>query len=471
MLDGIFREYDIRGIVGQELVIEKAYALGLALAAFFMQQTDQDTDQVRTIVVGMDGRTHSPAFAQEICRALLDSGITVIFIGLCPTPVMYFSLYQLPVKGGVMITASHNGPAYNGMKICLGKQSVWGAQLRELRELYKQGAGYISAIRGEYREYTMIDSYVTWLTEHFPHLKGMDLRVLIDCGNGATGMVMPALIAAMDWPAVQLLYATIDGSFPHHQPDPTVEEHMHDLKKSIIDEGYDVGIGFDGDGDRMASLTCKGELIAGDMLLAVFSKQIIAEHPGAAVVFDGKCSQVLSDLLKAWGAQFHIVPTGHPNIKEAVKKHKALLGGELSCHFFFNDRYFGYDDGIYAALRLLEIIYTLGESLHNLISSLPRTYTTPELRVPCQETLKITIVQHAHDVFAARHDSVVIELDGIRAVLPYGWGIIRASHTQSVISIRCESSTREGLEHIKKDFYSVLVPYCDTALLQTIFKL
>ena len=457
MQDCIFREYDIRGKVGEELLIEQVYDLGRAIAVFFVQKNPG----IRNVVVGMDGRVHSQAIKDELCRALLDCGLQVLFIGVCPTPVVYFSLHTLPVDAGIIITASHNGPEYNGIKICLGKDSVWGRDIDLIRDLYKSKSQITATHTGTYADYPMIDRYVNWLANNFIPLQGMTMSAVIDCGNGAAGTVLPQLIELMEWKNVQLLYPEVDGTYPHHQADPVVEENMRDVRAILTTTDIQVGIGLDGDCDRMAPMTKSGVLVPGDIVLALFSEPVVTQNPGAAVVFDIKCSQVVPALLTEWGARPHVSPSGHSIIKSEIKKHHALLAGELSCHFFFNDRYFGYDDGIYALLRLFEILVTSGQTLDQLIARFPKTYITPEIRIPCSEEKKHEIIQAAKNIFAARPDVDLVTIDGVRVTTTYGWGIVRASNTQSVICVRCEASTQEGLARIKEDFHAALLPYFD----------
>lgn len=462
MHDCIFREYDIRGKVGEELLLEHVYDLGRAIAVYFVQKNPG----IRNVAVGMDGRIHSQTIKNELSRALTDSGLQVLFIGICPTPVVYFSLHTLSVDAGLMITASHNGPDYNGIKICLGKDSVWGRDITSIRDLYKKRSQIMVTHTGTYSEYPMIDRYITWLVNNFVHLQGMTLSAIIDCGNGVAGTVLPQLIELMEWKNVHLLYPEVDGTYPNHQADPCVEENMRDVRAILATTATQVGIGLDGDCDRMAPMTKSGILVSGDIALALFSEPVIAQNPGATIVFDSKCSQILPALLTDWGARAHSAPSGHSIIKAEIKKQHALLAGELSCHFFFNDRYFGYDDGIYAVFRLFELLLISGQTLDQLIARFPRTYITPEIRIPCAEENKHKIIEVAKKFFAARTDVDLITVDGVRVTMIYGWGILRASNTQSVISVRCESSTAEGLVRIKEDFHAALSDHFDDEFLK-----
>jgi phosphomannomutase / phosphoglucomutase len=462
MKDTIFREYDIRGKVGDELTIEGTYDLTQAIIYYFLEQKPQ----TKTILVGMDGRLHSHALKEEVCRALSDAGMDVIFIGTCPSSVLYFGLYTLQVDGGLMITASHNPKEYNGIKMSLGTDAIWGKQIQVIRELYKTKKQVHAAIKGSYREQPLIPSYIIWLVEHFPQLHGMTLSAVIDCGNGAAGTVMPDLVKAMAWNNVQLLYPEVDGTYPHHEADPTVAENMEAVKKIVQTTDCAVGIGLDGDCDRMAPMTKKGQLVLGDRLLALFAQPIIQKNPGAAVVFDIKSSGGLIELLEKWGAQPCLSATGHSNIKEQMKKHHALLGGEVSCHFFFKDQYFGYDDGIYAIFRLFDLLVTTNKSLDELLTIFPHKYSSSEFRIACPDDKKHAVVDRAKKHFSARPDVKILTLDGIRVTMPYGWGILRVSNTQPMLSMRFESDTPSGLQQVKDDFINALADDFDVVMLR-----
>lgn len=464
MRDHIFRKYDIRGVVGSDLSIDTVYDFGRALAFYFIKRDPK----TRTIVVGMDVRTHSEAIKDELVRALIDSGLDVRFIGVCSTPVLYFSLYTLAVQAGVMITASHNDKEYNGFKICYGRNPVWGHELLRLKEFYKRKLRVSPAREGLLTRFEVIPLYLSWFEEAFVHLKKVDISAVIDCGNGAAGTVIPQLVKRMGWKNVTLLHEEIDGSFPHRAPDPTNPEHIQVLSNALRRECAEVGIGFDGDADRMVAMTDDGELVAGDRMLALFSEPLLLEHPGAGVVFDSKCSQILPALLVEWGARQIMSPTGHAIVKQKMHESGALLAGELSCHFMFNDRYFGYDDGVYAMMRLFEILHDTGETLRVLLNRLPQTYALNEVRIPCSEEHKNSVIEAVYEMFTSRSDTAVTTDDGVRVVTPYGWGIVRSSNTQPVISFRCESETRDGFERIKKDFERALAPSLQQSFLDTI---
>lgn len=462
MLDVIFREYDIRGKVGTEVIIDQAYDLARAIAYYFKQRNPA----VRAIAVGMDGREHSPILKEKLCAGLIDSGMDVVFIGVCPSPALYFALHTMPVDAGVMITASHNPKEYNGFKICIGHDSVWGKQIAHIRDLFKKRAALPMAHKGTLREQPIVEPYIAWMVEHFPDLVGMQLPVVIDCGNGAAAAVIPGLIKAMRWPYITLLCGTIDGTNPNHEADPTKEANMLDVRAALATGDAVVGIGFDGDADRMAPMTKTGRLVAGDELLALFSEQVLKEFPGTTVVIDIKASSALVELVNRWGGKPVLSPSGHAIIKEHMKKTGARIGGELSCHFNFADHYFGFDDGIYAGLRLLSLLKSTGKTLEELLTIIPKRYGSFEIRMPCPEDKKLEIIATMKEVFAQRPEASLMTLDGVRVEMPYGWGIIRPSNTQPMLSIRFESASPEGLNKIKHDFLQALKPYFDQEFLR-----
>lgn len=464
MLDTIFREYDIRGKVGSELIIEDVYDLARAIAFYFSQKKVT----VKTVAVGMDGRLHSPAIKEMVCKALLDSGLDVVFIGVCPSPVLYFALHTLSVDAGLMITASHNPKEYNGLKLCLGHQSVWGLQVKDIRELFKAKAHIVATTQGALTEFSLIDTYVTWLADHFSHLKNMHLSAVVDCGNGAAGTVMPLLVKKMGWSNVRLLYEEVDGTYPNHEADPVKEKNMADVKNVLMETDIELGIGLDGDADRMAPMSKSGYLVPGDKMLALFAQHVLQDYPGASVVLDIKSSSALIELMQQWGARPCLSPSGHAIIKDQMRQYQSVLGGELSCHFFFNDRYFGYDDGIYAMLRLMEIVIYTGKTLDELLTQFPTRYSTSEIHLACAEDQKKVIVEDIKKIFASRSDMTMITIDGVRVTMADSWGIIRASNTQPMLSLRFESESLQGLERIKHEFCDVLELYFEPALLRQI---
>jgi len=467
MHDSLFRAYDIRGLVGEQLQLDKVNDLAQAIISYFLaEKTD-----LQSIIVGMDGRTHSPTIKESVIQAATKLGINVVDIGVCPTPTFYFALFTSGVSSGIMITASHNPGNYNGMKLCLETKSVWGEQIQKIKHLYKAKEFAPNASQqGTVSTYDAKQHYITWLTDHFSHLQGKAVNAVIDCGNGAGGAIIPDLIKQMDLKNVYLLYPEVDGTFPNHPADPTRKENMADVERLLKGQGsYHVGIGLDGDADRMAPMTKSGRLVPGDQLLALYSKKIVANHPGAAVVFDIKSSEALVQALNEMGAVPCVAPSGHSIIKAYLREKKAKLAGELSCHFFFNDRYFGYDDGIYAALRLFELLDESDSSLDDMLEQLPKRVSSPEYRIACKEEEKVAIIKHVEKTLQQKN-MTLLTIDGVRASTPYGWGLVRASNTQAVICLRFEAASADGLVKIENDFIDALRPYYPEKTLRGYFE-
>ncbi|MBS1986514.1 phosphomannomutase/phosphoglucomutase [Candidatus Dependentiae bacterium] len=467
MIDLIFREYDIRGKVGSELNPDDVYDFARSLAYYFKQLNPA----TQKIAVGMDGRTHSPHLKEKLCAGLLDSGLDILFLGICPSPALYFALHTLPVDAGVMITASHNPKEYNGFKICMGTTCVWGTQITQLRDLFKRRATLGATTKGSIIESPIVDPYVTWLHDHFKQLVGLQLPMVIDCANGAGAAVIPALIERMEWPNAQMLCCTIDGSYPNHEADPTKKENMRDVTHALATTDAVLGIGLDGDADRMTPMTKSGRLVRGDELLALFCKSVLEEFPNSSVIVDIKSSSALLELITRWGGIPILSPSGHAIIKEEMKRTKAPIGGELSCHFIFADHYFGFDDAIYAFLRLLELMRTTGRSLDELLTIIPERFGSAEIRMPCPEEQKKRMIAAVKQFFAHQRDAEFNELDGVRVSMPYGWGIVRASNTQAMLSLRFEANTQDGLARIKKDFFYALSPYFEPSFLYKYLEL
>lgn len=466
MKSNVFREYDIRGIVDKELPIAEMGDLARAIVTYFRSKNPS----LSSIVIGRDGRTHSPKIKKIMIDAIIDMGMDVIDIDLCPTPTLYFSLFNSQVTSGFIITASHNPKEYTGIKICFETQSVWGKEIQEIKSLFEKKEFKSADKKGSVTSHTMNDEYIAWLVDHFSHLKNMDLKVVIDCSNGTAGSVIPSLVDAMGWKNIKLLHQEVDGTFPNHEADPTKPENMRDVQKALKDDGFNLGIGFDGDCDRMSPMTRDGQLILGDKLLILFSRQVLDDHEGASIVFDIKASSGLVELLEKWGARPIMAPSGHSHIKDTLRKNNALLAGELSCHFFFADRYFGYDDGIYAMMRLFEIIIQTKKTLKELLEIFPKKVSSPEYRLACPEEKKDEIVDAVKSYLEKQKDIELITIDGVRAQTKDGWGLVRASNTQPVLSLRFESDTQEGLERIKKLFIYVLKDYLDESSLGSLSK-
>ncbi|MEC7839908.1 MAG: phosphomannomutase/phosphoglucomutase [Chlamydiota bacterium] len=461
--DCIFRQYDIRGTFGSEIDIDEVYDLSRAIAFYLLHKNPS----TKKIAIGMDGRLSSPAIKEKLCEGLQDSGIDVLWIGLCTSPILYFTTHTTDVDGGIMITASHNPKDDNGLKISLGLEPIWGDQLQILKEMFHERKHIRTCYRGVVTHYDVVSRYIDWMAEHFSHLIGKNFQAIIDCGNGAAGAVMPRLIERMQWNNVSLLYGEVDGNFPNRSSDPTKAANMTGLCEALkTGDKHTIGIGFDGDGDRMVAMTNEGYLIPGDKLLGVFSKQVIENHPNASVVFDISSSSGLTELLESIGATPCMAPTGSVYIRDYMFRHQALVGGEISCHFFFKDRNFGYDDGIYAAFRLLEIMDSTSKNLDALIADFPKKYGTETLRMPYEEDKKQLVVAAIEKYFSTREDCKVLTIDGVRATFSYGWGLVRPSNTEPKLSMRFEANTFEDLEKIKSEFTKILLEYFDEAYLK-----
>jgi phosphomannomutase/phosphoglucomutase len=436
----IFREYDIRGIWGKDLTTGAVEAIGRAFAVYLRDNFGKDR---MTVSIGMDARKSSPAVKEALTVSLNSSGVNVIDIGLCPTPVQYFSLHRLEVDGGLMITGSHNPPEFNGMKLSLGKETLYGEKIQRIRQLVEQGARAEGA--GTAVGHEIIPEYMEYLRAGFPGLHG--LKVVVDAGNGTGGLVGPALMRDLGAEVLEL-YCEPDGDFPNHHPDPVVLDNLRDLIAAVRESGAHAGIGYDGDSDRIGVVDHEGEVVWGDRLMIIFSRDILRTHRGASVIGEVKCSQTLFDDIAARGGNPIMWKTGHSLIKKKMKDAGALLAGEMSGHIFFADRYFGYDDAIYASLRLLEIMHRAGSpySIKGLLEGVPDTVSTPEIRVECPDERKFKV---AEEMKAAFRDYPVIDIDGVRINFPDGWGLIRASNTQPALVLRFEARDRASLERIR----------------------
>lgn len=436
----IFRQYDIRGIWKKDLTEEIAEVIGKAFASYLLKSINKDRAKVS---IGRDVRLHSPAIRDNLIKGLNNSGIDVVDLGVCPTPLQYYSLFKLPVDGGVMITGSHNPPEFNGFKLSVGKETLFGETIQAIKKIidskdFKNGSGTVE-------NYSIIDDYVNFLTSKFQSLSG--LKVVIDAGNGTGGLVAPRILNALDAEVVEL-YCEPDGRFPNHHPDPTVEKNVADLIAKVKETKSHVGIGYDGDADRIGVVDETGNIIWGDKLMIIFSRDILKDTPGAKIIGEVKCSQTLYDDIASKGGIPIMWKTGHSLIKEKLKKEHALLAGEMSGHIFFADKYFGYDDAIYAGLRLLEIMKKAGEpySVKALLKGAPDMTATPEIRFDCPDEIKFKIVEKAKDVFK-KYPSITI--DGIRIKFDDGWALIRASNTQPALVLRFEAKNEKKLAEIK----------------------
>ncbi len=432
----IFREYDIRGVVGEDLnegIIER---IGKAYGSYMRRMGK------KRVSLGRDCRLSSPAFAGAISDGITSTGINVIDIGMVTTPMVYFSLFNLDIDGGVMITASHNPSEYNGVKLCVGKEALFGEEIQKIRKIAESGDFAKGA--GSVETASIMDKYLNFLRENVEIKPG--IRVAIDCGNAMTGIVAPKILKEFGCEVTEL-YVTPDGRFPNHHPDPIVEENLRDLIDTVRRQRLDLGIGFDGDGDRIGIVDENGNMIWGDMLLVIFARDVIGRIPGTKVVGEVKSSTRLYREIERLGGKPIMWKAGHSLMKNKMKVEGAVLAGEMSGHIFFGDKFFGYDDAVYAALRLLEIISKTGEKVSQLLDGIPPAFATPEIRVECPDEIKFDLVEKVKEEFKKEYK--VIDIDGVRIEFPDGWGLIRPSNTQPALVLRFEARTKERLEEIR----------------------
>jgi len=449
---GLFREYDLRGIVGQELTESIAEQVGRAYCTYVKD------GGVKTVSVGRDGRLSSPGLFKALVKGLLAGGLNVIDIGICPSPLVYFSLFNLPVDGGIMITGSHNAAEYNGFKICVGKEAIHGEAIQDLRRVME--AKKFTSGQGRLTEHPIIPDYLAYIKKSFSGVNAKRLHVIIDCGNGAAGLVAQQALEILGC-RVTGLYCDVDGRFPNHHPDPTVLENLDDLVKAVKQHKADVGIGYDGDADRIGTIDEQGQVLWGDRLMVVYARDILAAKPGSTIISEVKASQSLYDDIAKHGGRPIMWKTGHSLIKAKMKSEKAVLAGEMSGHMFFADRYFGYDDAIYASCRLVEILAKTGKPLSSLVADLPVTSVTPEIRVDTPDTIKFELVKRVQDRLAGYAKSrqpigpnkfvvrEVVTIDGVRTIFDDGWGLIRASNTQPALVLRFEATSSDLLTAIR----------------------
>ena len=447
----IFREYDIRGLAETELVDDEVFRLGQAYGTYALEHG------ARKCAVGRDVRLSGPRIQQAITEGIVSTGLDVVDIGVVPTPVFYFSQFHLDCDAGIMVTASHNPPEYNGFKVGLNKTTIFGEEIQRLHQLMEQGR--FKQGKGSISQQEVIPGYLRMCRSKV-RIPGR-LRVVFDPGNGTAGILLERLFAGTP---IEPTYINLkpDGTFPAHVPDPTVPEYMKEVTALVKSSGADCGIGYDGDADRIGAIDETGEAVYGDRLLGICSKEVIARHPGAKIVFEVKCSQGLVEYIDSLGGEPLMWKTGHSLIKAKMKEENALLGGEMSGHMFFRDDYYGYDDALFASLRLLRVIAESGRSLSELSAELPRYFSTPEIRVKCPDELKFRIVDALRDHFKRYHK--VIDIDGARVLFPDGWGLVRASNTGPVLVLRFEAKDKEKLPAIQASFFELLRNYPEVKL-------
>jgi len=440
---GIFREYDIRGVVGRDILEEDVVGIGKAYGSLLNQQNK------KIVSVGRDCRQTSEKFAQLFIQGITSTGCDVIDIGICPTPVLYFSIQYLNLEGGAMVTASHNPPEYNGFKLLSGTDSIHSQGLQDIRSIvekkqYVQGHGKVTPkdVITPYKEYILNNINIK-----------RPMKIGIDAGNGTGGITALSVLKDLGC-EVYDIYCDMDGTFPNHEADPTQKKNLLDLIKLVKEKRLDLGVGYDGDADRIGVVDKNGGVIYGDQLMVVYAREILQRNPGATFISEVKCSMVMYDDIRNHGGNAIMWKTGHSLIKKKMKEENAALAGEMSGHMFFKDRYLGFDDALYATCRLLEIMADTGLGVDELIEDLPETFTTPEIRVDCPDDIKFKVVEKIVAHFKAKQD--VIDIDGLRAVYDDGWGLVRASNTQPALVLRFEALTEKRLDEIREDIESVL---------------
>ena len=435
----VFRQNDIRGVAGKDLTDEFVEELGRAMATFYHKH------QVDTISLGYDCRLSSPRFRDRLAKGLVDSGINVIDIGMGPTPLVYFSLFNLPVGGGVMITGSHNPANENGFKICLGKSTAFGEQIQEIRKIMEDKDYRTKAAK--LTSQPLIPAYIQYLKSILkPGSK--KIKAVVDAGNGTGNLIAVELYKSLGWEVVDI-FSEPDGSFPNHHPDPTLPENIEVLAAKVKDSNADLGIAFDGDADRIGVVDTQGRILWGDQLMIIYAKQILEQHPHAKIIGEVKCSQAMFDKIREMGGEPIMWKVGHSMIKAKMKEENALLAGEMSGHLFFADRYYGYDDAVYAGARLIEILSHSRATLAQMVDELPQTFATPEIRFDCPDDKKFPLVEKLVKVFSQKNK--VISIDGARILFEHGWGLVRASNTQPVLVMRFEGDSKEALEQIEAE--------------------
>ena len=441
--ENIFREYDIRGLVDRELDEELMFAIGRAYASFLHKK------RVKKAVLGYDNRLTSEAYSKAIVKGLLSSGVKVINLGLCTSPVMYFARKHLKIDGGIMITASHNSKEFNGIKLAHGKGCIFGADIQEILKIIKRKDFVDGSSKEEKMDLTR--DYVKNISNKVKLAR--KLKVVLDCGNGTGSIVSPQLIKDLGCEVIEL-YCESDGTFPNHHPDPTVPETLQDLIARVKEEKADLGIGIDGDGDRIGVVDEKGSIVWGDQLMILFSREVLAKHQGAKILMEVKCSQALWEEIEKHGGKPILSKTGHSLIEAKMHEEGALLAGEMSGHIYFGDEYFAFDDALYAAARLLRILSNSQETISEMLATAPQYFSTPEIRLDCSDKKKFVVVESLKKIFKEKYET--IDIDGARVLFPGGWALMRASNTQAKLIVRMEAKTREKLGEIKEEVYAEL---------------
>ena len=447
LIESIFREYDIRGTYPSEINENSIAKIGQAIALKCIEEG------VSEICVGRDGRLSGKTLLEAMCKSLSESGIAVINIGLVTSPILYYAAKKNKSKSGVMITGSHNPKNDNGIKMVINDKPVSGTEILSLTKSVKNINNKAQIIN----DTSVIDQYISEVTHKIKLHNPNRLKVVIDCGNGAAGVVAPELFKKLGCDVINL-FSDVDGNFPNHHPDPGKLDNLKDLINTVKKEDADLGIAFDGDGDRVGLISGKGEIVFPDKIMMLFAKDILDKNKGGEIIFDVKCSNALADIIKQNGGKPTMSPTGHFHIKNALRKTNALLAGEMSGHIFFNDTWYGFDDGHYAGVRILDLITRSNLSIEELVSQLPQSHSTPELNINVDDENKFLIIER----FARECslDGNKVTIDGLRIEFENGWGLLRASNTTPKLVLRFEGNTKETLNSIKTDFLNELKRIC-----------
>lgn len=445
----IFREYDIRGVFEKDFDLDFAYQLGRAFVTYLHLQGKKNP----FLTLGYDARVSSPSIFKSLLKGFTDGGAHVKTLGLITTPMSYFSMFELNADGGIMITGSHNPPDYNGFKISVGKSTIFGQDILKLGDILEKQE-FVSGT-GQFEEHDIFPAYIQRYKEEFKNLK--PIPVVLDCGNGAAGIVARRLFEAIGLKPT-ILFEQPDGRFPNHHPDPTVEENLEDLKLAVRTNKAVLGIGFDGDCDRIGVVDESGRFLLGDELMVIWSRDILKKNKGAKIIGDVKCSDRMYTDIQKNGGQPIMWKTGHSLVKNKIKEEKSPFGGELSGHIFFSDRNYGYDDALYAGLRLIEILSEQQNKISDLLSGLPSAFCTPEIRLDTTEEKKLKIVETLTQHFKKMSDVQLNFIDGVRVSFKDGWALVRASNTQPVVVVRFEAESQERLDEMKSSVLKIVEP-------------
>jgi phosphomannomutase/phosphoglucomutase len=440
----IFREYDIRGIAGRDLSPEFAEQLGLAYAEYISGRKPAGGRPRLKVSVGWDCRLSGESYSAALVKGLRRGGLDVVRLGVCPTPLTYYSIFHLDLDGGIMVTGSHNPADYNGFKTCVGRDTIHGHQIQDLRKIMEKGPKAAER-EGTVSDHPIIPDYIEYVVKHARKTRKM--KVVVDAGNGTAATVAPILFQKLGADVIPL-YCELDGRFPNHHPDPTVPSNLKDLISAVRTNKADFGVAFDGDSDRIGLVDENGRIIFGDELMVIFSREILKNKPGATIISEVKSSHKLYNDIAAKGGKPVMWKTGHSLIKSKMKELGAALAGEMSGHMFFADRYFGFDDAIYAASRVYEIASEASGPVSSLISDLTPTVATPEIRVDCEEEKKFKLVDETKKRLAPGRK--ITDIDGVRVDFGDSWGLVRASNTQPVLVLRFEAPSQARLDEIRK---------------------